>query len=442
MLQERWGQIPIVIVVIQQPHEFVNDCGFQAIAWLSQLATCDELPLDFGTVPAFTPAQAVTWRTLFAHHLRVTGQGQDMVAPNRLRFGGFGKIDVSLQLQKLLTDRGVPEEQASQRADDVITQLGRGRVTNILRSEHAWRDLKSAASSAVPKLQLVHGSELGDAIKARLKTDDKFGAKKVKTKGKVSVPAMTQPMPEDFQIPEGIFRDAKGNALSQLPITSIGPQARGIIVLTADQALPYIRNAKPVSSNGLAVLVVDHSNSVLHGVGQEVRFPAICKQTMEPMLVTTRMIQIGSCEVSRNLTSEAPQVDEVNNAVIKVLVYRDEVPMPWTEFTRSPVKEIIKMTPMLQKPEVILDVWDRHYLSAKLTRTQASVAAIYTVLLRLTDVNFQELMSLSGTDGAYYEPRSIDGRGHATEFRVIWLNKTAKPQALLAMQSTDLWTCL
>ena len=441
MLQERWGSVPIHVV--QQPHEFANDCGFQAIAWLSHLASSEELPVEFGMVPGFQPSQAAAWRTLYAHALRVSGTGQVLVCPSDMRFGGVGKMDVIGQLQKLLTDHGVPTDQVSQRADEVLNQLGRSRVTNILRSEHAWRDLKSAASSAVPKLQLVLGHELNQAIKSRVQFDDKFGAKKIKSKGGKAPPLkLAQPLPDDVQVPEGIFKDAEGNALSQIPITSIGPTARGVIVLTADQAMPYIKNAKPVSCNGLAILVVDHGHTFLHGVGQEIRFPAICKHTLEPMLVTTKMIQIGSCEVSRNLTAEAPIVDEVSNAVLKVVVYRDEVPLPWQEFTRQPVKEIIKLTPALQRPDVMLDVWDRHYLSARLTRTQAAEAAVYTVSFRLTDVNFDELMQLSGTDGVYYEPRSIDGRSHAAEFRVIWLNRTAKPQALLAMQSTTCWTCL
>ena len=361
-MQDRWN--PDNNIKVPVAREFTNDCGFQTVAWLVHMLSLETWPTPDTHVKALRAHEAVAWRTLFSHFLKVQGFGSHHVIPANVRFGGAGKLDVHALLTQLLQEHGVPQENAHARADMVLTQLGRSRVAQILRSQHAWRDLKSAASNASPKIQLVLGHELDEVIANRVRSDKPFGGKKVRasgTKGSQGSQIM-QPLPADVQVPEGIFRDAGGSALQQISLSSIGPQAKGVIVMSIEQATPYLKVSKPVSANGLAILIVDHTSTLLHGVGQEVRFPAIYGPTAEPMLLTVKLVQIGSQEVMRNLAQEGPKVEEVKNAVVKVLAYKDEIELPWTEFTLQPVKEIIKMTPGLQAKDCILDVWDRQYL--------------------------------------------------------------------------------
>ena len=443
---ESWIQIAIqheavhrTITRVAHPHAFPNDCGFQCVAWLTQLVHAEAWPTDMSTVRDFTSSEALTWRSTFHHMILTQGLADLPMRPWDIRFGGVGKFDVNQSLVQLLLEKGVHQEQVQHRADTVLTQLGRSRVAQLLRG---WRDLKSAANNAQPKLQLVLSSELSDVIRARTDDPTPFGHKK--TKQKQSRPHETSKglhvCPGDVSVPDGIFKDSEDHVVSQICKTDIGPQARGVVVVDAAEA--QARMAQPVSAHGLALVLVDKPHTALHGVGDEIRFPVKCKATDEPMLISARLIQLGAKHIMRNQVQTPPKIDEVDTFVVKCLAYRDELDVDWAAFSSQPVKQIIQLHPELQLPDMILDCWDRQFLGMKLTRTKPSDAAIYTVSFRITGTQEATILALSGKLGVYFEPRSEDGRAHSGAYRVIWLNKIERAQAQVAHQSTKPWSCL
>ena len=438
-------QIPNVrdITQIWVSSSFPHDCGFQTVAWLTATAFQADLPDQHFGVTTFLPADACTWRGLFAHSLHAEGRSSWIVRPTDCRFGGT-LTDVVSQLGQLLQSKGVPEEQLRARVDLVVERVGRSRVLQILRGSHPWRDLKAACNAQSPVIQLVHAGELQVAISNRLKDDTPFGNKKTKKQGQPRKPETRVPVsPCDISVPNGIFKEGSDTALSQLRASDIGSQSRGVVLLTSAEAAPYLKLPQAVSCNGLALLILDHANPLLSGVGTAVRFPAICKETSEPLLLTACMVQIGAVEVTRNLLAEAPKIDEVDNVVIKVVLFRDEFgEVEWGEFCKSPIKHIIKLTPGFETEGVILDCWDRQFLNIRMSKSKPADADVYSAAFRLTGLNFTEILQESGTHGLYYEPRTVDGRSHAVEYKVIWLNKQSKPDASLCKQQTKHWTCL
>ena len=422
---------------------FPNDCGFQSVAWMTAVAFQPDLPDARFGITTFSPASAVTWRSLFEHQLHLQGLSATLVVPLNCRFGGV-LPDVITQLGQLLQDKGVPDDQVKSRADMVVDRLGRSRVLQLLRSPQVWRDLKAACNAQSPVIQLVLPGELQHAVSQRIADGTPLGHKKTKKKlpAKPAESAVAV-MPNDITIPDGIFREESGVSLRQIRATDIGPQSRGLVVMTTQDAAPYLKVSQKVSTNGLALLILDPMNPMLLGSGQPVRFPAMCKQTSEPLLLSACLVQLGQIPVVRNILPEAPKVEEVPNVVIKAVLYRDELaPDAWHDVCQQPVKHIIQSTPAMQGDEVILDVWDRQFLSMKLTKTKPREADIYTACFRLTGCSLDDLLQESGSNAIYYEPRCHDGRGHSPEFKVVWLNKQDKPTACVSKQSTKEWTSL
>ena len=314
-----------------------------------------------------------------------------------------------------------------------------------MRSHNAWKDLKAAANALNPKLQLAHAVELHDAIQQRLGENKPLGQKRVKKKDGDKKPDSKAPnlKPQDISIPPRIFREGTDIALTQLSPDAIGPQARGIVVVTATEAAPYLKVAQPVSANGLGLIVLDHAHALMRGVGELIRFPARCEQTEEPLLLTARLVQLGSVEVCRNTTTQAPRIDEVANAVVKLIVFRDELDTTdWDTFRSMPVRHLLEQLPALQKPDCILDCWDRQHLTLRMARTHPRDSEVYIVSLRLTGISFPDLLATSGQHGIYLEPRNIDGDGTASDFRVIWMGKQDRPTVQVAKQSTTKWVSL
>ena len=426
---------------------FHNDCGFQAVAWLTDAVfnPCFGDPLQRAS-PMDVKA-AIAWRCIFEQHLFNCQLAQIAVVPADMAFGGAGAPDLTKQVIDLLTNRGVPPEQAAGRAEAVIEKLGRQPITRAMRAANPWRELKQLANLATPKIQLVLASEMQAAIQTRIASGQPFGDKKKK------IPHEKKPKRdvlldvEDVTIPDGIFRDANNVQLSQIPFQSIGPEARGLVVVSAEQAVPYLRFSQPVSKHGLALIVINCHSPLIHGAGEEIRFPARCERTAEPILLTARIIQLGNIEVTRATPSNITKVDEVNTVVVRVCTYRDELQsLSWETFCAKPVKQLVDdiglFQPNSQGVSPIIDIWDRQWLTEKLERTTPSEAAFFCACFRVETSDLLSVLQHQGKVAHYIEPRSLDGRAPHSDFRVIWINKKNRQAVVLASQSTAQWNSI
>lgn len=284
-------------------------------------------------------------------------------------------------------------------------------------------------------------SELSEVIQRRARENRPVGNKQNKQKVHPAAKGQVQIRAEDVGIPHGIFREVQGEAVSQLQIAQIHHDAKGVVVTNMDQAKPYLACGNPVSSRGLALLVIDANASEMTGIGAEIRFPARCETTQEPILLKAYMIQLGRTMIQRNQPESLPAVEVVANTVFRILVFRDELNMPWSTFLEKPVKHVIQEFPALQTKDggvsPIVDCWDRQYVSSKLERVKASEASVFIVSFRIEGNGIKELLQCSGKGAMYVEPRVDTGKAPCDQFRVIWLNRADKPQARLALQSTQ-----
>lgn len=77
-----------------------------------------------------------------------------------------------------------------------------------------------------------------------------------------------------------------------------------------------------------------------------------------------------------------------------------------------------------------------------MARAQASQAAIFAFLIRVTDRFADQVNPGAAVDGIYLEPRTLDGRKPDLNFRVIWMPKQTLAQVRLARSRTDAKTTI
>ena len=417
-------------------------CGFRAIF---------AMQMHLGSFPRSCTGQqlrriSLKWRQWFGCHLLRTGSAQRKITPECIPFGGAGSGDVHAEIVELLQTKGVPATEAEDRAKSVLLKLGRQPLAKALRGQNPWREVKQLANLASPKVQLVLPSELEAAVQERIATGAPFGDRRKKS----SKPSPKPPLclnAEDITIPDGIFRDAHQAGVSQIAIEAIGPEAQGVVVVNADQAAPYLRFAKPVSKYALALVVVNYQSPLVVGTGEEVRFPARCERTAEPILLTAKVIQIGNVEVTRAAPTNPTKVEEVSAVVVKTCTYRDELQhMQWEKFRTRPLKYLVEDVPCLQPGDQgtspIIDVWDRQWLNDKLERVRPEDATLFCVCFRVERADLSSVLAKQGKVAHYVEPRSPDGRTPHGAFRVIWINKKDRQGVMLAAQQTAQWTSI
>ena len=439
---------------VDVPSFFPADCGFQTLGCILGLLgspKCTGLVVE--TLPGqtttwFSQQTAESWRVLFEHHLLCTDFGSALIHQS-LFMGGVGKDDLQSQLTLILGEHGVPREEVESRATLVFDRIGRAPIAKAFRASRPWAEIKSLANSATPKVQLVLPSELQEVVNARLQDPTPFGDKRQKQNklGKGPKPPLRL-LAKDLEITMGLFKQGEDTPISQIKPEDIGPDAQGVVILNACDAYSYLKLTSPISRAGLAILVLEHHDPALHGIGELLRFPARCVPTGEPIILTVKLVQAGSIRVSRHCPAQQLSVEEVPTSVIRAVVFRDECDIPWQQFLDHPVRHIVSQNPALQDSDgsnkdgnhTILDVWDRQTLSKKFAKVKGSEADMFIVSLRLAIEDPRPILQMSGKQGTYYEPRTSDGRNPNEHYHVVWLNKVEKSDAVTAQQVASIWT--
>ena len=153
----------------------------------------------------------------------------------------------------MLKTEGVPEGQAKARTSAAIQALGAGRLHTHGKSP--WKEMKALANQATPPVfQFVLPSELELGTKA--KSAD--GRPSPRSGSYVSRPLLLSSSRKQHACrlwtPCASWQGSFVGDLEHLPPSSVGPSAKHIVLLAAEDAYPYTQVPKPVSSSALGLL--------------------------------------------------------------------------------------------------------------------------------------------------------------------------------------------
>ena len=414
--------------------EFPLDCGFQTFMWLTARAADSEFdPAD--------SSKAIQMRCNFV--LAVIGRDDHFRHRDWLLGSGS---EVQIALAGVLREHAVPEAKVIERANMLISQLGEAKLHDMFKSKNPWKFLKQVCNNHKPKLQIVLEDELQAAIGERARSVAPVGRKSDKRKKGKQAPELTSIHPADIAIPPGVFRQQNGGELPQLKINEISPTAAGVVVGHEEDLGPYI--GKPgLSSQGLALLVISPSKYLLDKFGELIRFPVVCVQTGEPMLVSALLLQKGAILVERNVPDQPLRIQEVSNVVVKVAMFRDECPTPWEKIIAAPVKHLLDLFPQLmtcrepscvcpkfhpasrEESDMIMDVWNRDFISLKFHREAPNSADVFMCCIRFRTSAIESVLKQSGSHGCYIEIRAPDGKRDDVNHYTVWLPRKSLREA-------------
>ena len=426
---------------------FDKDCGFQAFAWLVSKSYAENEPT------AFTPAFAKQWRVLF--WVSVMMHPSKSESTKIVAVGGHNP-EIQTAVAAILREHGVPIDQAASRAIEVLQSLGQEKITQCLQDTRPWASLKQLANRHQPPLRLIMPGEMQKLIEARGNKKAPVGTKANKIG---SSPKTTSCVlhPADIVIPVGVFTQADGTPVGQIPPSQVGSNTRGLVVLSEQDFAPFAQQTI-ISTEGLCFAIIDPSPTFLEQYGGLTRFPAKCAANGEPMLITAAVVQKGQKQIQRATPPQLPAVVEVPVVTVKLMLYRDQCTVPWTNVLEGPVKHLLQLAPCLSvcrtvdctcpathvkandAGEPILDLWNRDFVTTQFRKTPAKDAEIFTCHVRILETVFQPLAAVSGISGLYVEPRAADGRGHCSQHHTVWLPKATHSEAMQMKQQAKAQT--
>ena len=91
---------------------------------------------------------------------------------------------------------------------------------------------------------------------------------------------------DQLNIPAAVFKQQDGVKLPHMQASQIDPNSGGIALMNIDDALPCFGLNAPVSTEGIALLILDYEDDRIPQPKQLVKVPAQCIATQEPMLVS------------------------------------------------------------------------------------------------------------------------------------------------------------
>ena len=407
-----------------EPHQL---CGAAAIAFVSHLVTGTQLPRTFRQLEHFHVAKK-------AEFVEALYQGTCCICPVAWGSGPFSLLVQSLSEE--LVKHGVPLAKAETRAQQAIKAIGSDNVASALKAKNPWRSLKAQGSNV--RFQFILPEELEAVIHTNKNQPVDKKQKSVPLKPKPAAPDMIDPA--KLALLEGTFR-CQGTPVPQLAVQQIGPVACGVALITLEEAAPYLRAGKRVSTEPLALAVFGPVSSelVMQLPHATVMIPCMCVANSEPLLVEATLVQLGQGFIEKHVASAAVELDNLDVVSLKMMVYRDEFSGQWEDFVSAPIKHLVLLLPILRKcmtencqcdswhnheklavKDPIMDVWRRQFLSGAFKPTKSEKAEIFSVCLRVPAVLLKLILPLSGQSGVYIEPRTPDGKEILPEYAVIW----------------------
>lgn len=319
------------------------------------------------------------------------------------------------------------------------------------QQKQVWRHLKALASNVGFKLVLP--AEL-EACIARNK-GKAVGKKQGKAQRAPGIPLPVELDPSRLVVLEGTFR-CQQVVLPQLTMQQIGPLSSGFVLMTPQEADPYLKAGVLVSQEPLALVVFHRADHQLQSMLKQSRVtvPCRCLLDNEPVLAEATLIQIGAQIVEKHVGNDLVTLDSPDVRTIRISVFRDEVE-DWDTLVKAPVRYVVALFPELKRcmttgckcnawhnaeelpiREPILDLWRRQFVRFGFKPSEASKADMFCVSIRLPACLLEKVLNRSGCGGAYVEPRTADGQRVLQEYMVIWTGKMTS-QELAHLKQTN-----
>ena len=411
-------------------------CGVCAVRYIDHCLTGRMLPTSKDDIEYLSGIG----KEMFRRHVQ---HAMHLVRP--WCWGNGLESQAHARLIELLQQHGVPSDLTEQRAHLVTQAIGVPPLQKCLTGSAPWRSLKALANQCQPSLQLV----LPDELKAVIDAKASAGNSSRRTKGKStmakSVPVKPPPLdPTKLTFDSGAFVNDSGAPLACIPVSQLGPLAEGVALASISDIEPFLRSGKTVSSQCLAVFLlnVDESKLVTDLVWAQSRVALRCIANGEPMLINGYLVQLGKKHAIQARTKHVVEVQSLPAACLKIAIYRDGVTGKREDVVNAPIRYLLQCLEPLAScsqpadqcscckwhandetgvKDPIFDLWRRQWLSLSMKVASPMHAELFMVNVRYAQAVEFKVLQLSGSGGVFLEPRSLDAREPVPEYQVLWM---------------------
>eukprot|EP00435_Cladocopium_sp_Y103_P062636 s587_g24.t1 len=150
----------------------------------------------------------------------------------------------------------------------------------------------------------------------------------------VKVPRLLCERPSQSLWSQIRFRFRQGQEVGHLAAANIAPTARGLVIVTQEQAGRFLRDDKKISLDALALLTLSpiEAPPSCSLDCAALTWPGLLTATQEPLLMRGSCIQLGDVLITPKVGAVSDPTS-VETDLFRVFVYRDQWPGDWKDLT-------------------------------------------------------------------------------------------------------------
>lgn len=166
---------------------------------------------------------------------------------------------------------------------------------------------------------------------------------------------------EALTLQAGFICNADGTACSQ--ITKLTPNSTGIVLMSEEQALPWLQEQAVISQDELAIAVLGGQEICEKFGGQKIQLPVSFNG--EPLIIQASMFNLGAKDACMP-PQELEVIPSTESQVVSFTAFADEIDGDtWSSILQSPVKNIMKiLIPDQTDFSFLASPWGRSYQKA------------------------------------------------------------------------------
>ena len=252
----------------------------------------------------------------------------------------------------------------------------------------------------------------------------KFSEVSVKKKKQV-----IQVNPNDYSIQTGFLLNQDSSPVQQ--VQQVRQQGSGVILLTMEQAQPWLNESQIISKDELGLLIVGEHQIATKLESEFMHVP--CKDIHgQPVILRCTIVQLGEKKI-KTQTSGYQHNGENDFTTVAITFWRsDWSEEKWQQILNNPywfVKEELKNQGVT---DILEATWGKSLRNMKEPAISHHATSLQ-IHANLRTARLSEILSISGFNQIWVNPKTTDGR-IATAWRVIWLDGTVAHLTTVAAQ--------
>ena len=217
---------------------------------------------------------------------------------------------------------------------------------------------------------------------------------------------------------EGDFLNEDDSATG-ITIGEFSPNGHGLYLVQYPQVATWLRSAKAISTDELAVLMIGHESIDTTLPFKRIQFRASQAGGEGQLVLKGTLVQLGDKHV-KSKTFKDTTVVCPDTIVAACTVYQSDFsPDEWSQVIKSPGKGMMTAFEFSLRKDAIMSLWG-HSFQANGRSCKPALADSIQVHVRVKKSKLNEVLQQSGWNRVYMTPKNEDGSIANTTFSVLW----------------------